>query len=185
MLRAVGSTDILIYGPSCSAANCIGSKYLPAQSSTANQSSCALPLHCSRCTANGCGFVNNYTDGSSASGSVYKDMITMGNLRGSSAYFGAISSANGAAGAQSPFYTNSTISGIFGLMNSSRQSSFGIGSQIFSLLSANSLPNTFTLCLQSGGGSLILGEDFSGNNTFYSWVPTAETGKGYYEGNDR
>ena len=139
-------------------------------STSATAAKCGAPLTCKACgsTDKACLFAQTYGDGSSCSGRVVQDTISFGDQLSADVYVGLIDEASGEAG-KAAFFTNTSVSGIFGVLPTASTSNFGAKSPLISLMEANKLPSGMTLCLRSDGGSLVLGEDFGHTRTNYQW----------------
>lgn len=97
-----------------------------------------------------------------------KEKINFGDKLVADAYVGLVDAATGGPG-KPAFFTNASLSGIFGVLPTAATSNFGGQSPLFALMSDNKLPSGMTLCLRPDGGSLILGESFDHTRTNYQW----------------
>ena len=87
-----GSSDLLVYGSTCS--NCpLGGAFNSAASTTSQVVSCSAKGYiCRMCrdfgTVNACGFDDRYGDGSEVTGAVLTDRFGVGDIKNIQASFG-------------------------------------------------------------------------------------------------
>lgn len=162
------SADLFVYSNACPKTACPGPTIAPSSSST--DVKCGAPLTCKSCGAsdNACLFSQTYGDGATCSGRVVKEKINFGDELVADAYVGLVEAASGGPG-KPAFFTNASLSGIFGALPTAATSNFGGHSPLFALMHDNKLPSGMTLCLRPDGGSLILGESFDHTRTNYQW----------------
>ena len=153
-----GSSDFVVVTPACGC-NYYGTGFDPSASSSAQASTCGfsctnmsspLYLSCSDCTGS-CGTCTlsvNYGDGSSAYGSVFRDVVELSPTRSAPIFLGAMSTASGK-------FSGSRDDGILGLAFPSLAS--GVPT-FMDQLAATGVPNVFSACYGSyDGGEMTFG----------------------------
>jgi len=159
-----GSSDLLLYSPSCS--SCEGaSPYNPSASSSAVLINCKAGdnLNCpqDKCIIVGstpaCGFDDRYGDGSEVTGYVLADKFGVGPFDGFTATFGSILSSN-----VGQFEPNG-VAGIWGLAYQGL-STWNGATVMDNLVSAAAMFNGFSMCLDSGNPIMSIGVDYSGTS---------------------
>jgi len=164
-----GSSDLLIFGSTCS--NCVSSgspTFDISSSSTASSIACDAPGYiCESCSQGSkqCPFSDFYEDGSGAAGYIPLESFSVGNLSATQVSIGYITEEFGQ-------FESSPVSGIWGVAYSF---AFSPHTVIDLLISQNELPNSFSMCLDPLGDNSVMsiGIDYSQNSQFL-WTPVTE-----------
>jgi len=168
-----GSTDLIAYSAGCSGCGKKSAYYDPSKSSTSSYVDCGITDYtctnqCSQGMGN-CNFDDQYGDGSSISGNLYKDVVVFGNYssQGEQVVFGAINNIDAPNGFEA--------TGVDGIMGFAFQGlSSWQGPSVFdTLYETYNFYDGFSMCLRPEGGVLSLGVDHSKDPNF-KWTPVVQ-----------
>jgi len=157
-----GSTTLVIVGSNCYYFNSDTpcghvdgeDGYNEGQSTTAINVHCPTPFTCSNCNGTLCLTEEQYGDGSSGSGWLVQDVVTVGNITART----YISNLNGEGQGQSGnTITNSQMDGIMGMAYASLGDGFPGFFDSAVQASNGALENEFSMCFADEGGILFLG----------------------------
>jgi len=161
-----GSSDLIVYASGCSSCNA-SLTYDSSASSTVRQIMCDNDQYTCYTPNNDCdgtdqcAWEDQFGDGSTIDGVVYEDLITVGKKQSTSSIsLGAIQSVNAPNG-----FEAFGVDGIWGLAFQDL-SGWGGDPAIEILFSDFSLYNSFDLCLDTNGGIMGIGEDYSSDSRF-------------------
>jgi len=159
-----GSSDLLVYGSTCT--SCLGTaSYTVASSSTVAPVPCHTSgYYCPTCSTfdgvSACLYQDIYGSGA-ANGTILTDKFSVGHFSNIQVGFGYISYA-------SANFENNPVDGIWGL--SYPDLAFSSVPVFDNLVSQAGISNAFSMCLIDGAGTMTMGVDYSTNGNF-SWTP--------------
>lgn len=170
------SWDLLLYGPACPRTICPGPKYAPGSSSTSAVAVCpddTKTYQCDFCITTispaGCALNDTDADGSSVTGLVAIDQLTIYGLQPAYVYFGQLTSYLDLNG--NPLIEARGVSGRLGL-GYGKHGLFGLQSPLYIVQWLNNLPLGFSLCMAGSAPFIDMGEILA-TSGIYEWTPGA------------
>lgn len=170
MLISAASNDLLVFGPSCPRSVCPGPKFSPTDSATNTPAVCPDDTHtykCSFCTTDlVCALNATDADGSLVTGTVAIDQATVYGLKPAYIYYGQLTGYTDAAGG--PVISGSRVSGRLGI-GYAKDGLYGLQSPLYIIQWVNQLPLGFSLCMNSAGTYIDMGELLP-TSSIYQWA---------------